>query len=446
MNTPAMRARRERGSVLVIVVMLSLLLIGFAGLAIDSAYVGTAGQQLQSAADAAALSAARMLHSESVQDGTYPLTRQAAIDIALVNKAASDAVQLTANTPNAADGDIVVGIWNASTGSFTPTTSGPNAVRVRARRTATSAGGSLDLFFGLVFGTETLDVGRFATAVLTTDAAALVLLLAPSGPGALALNGTPVLDVTAGKIHSNSSDACSVDIVGSASVSAAVTSMVGAGCYPPGSITGPVVTGAGVIPDPLAGVLPDTAAWNAYKAGMTVRAGTGGGTIGGSGTFPPGSYSGGIDVKSSDSVTLQPGVYMLGGEGLTMKGGSSLAGDGVTLLIDLDADVDISGNASLSVAAPTSGTFEAVAFFSHRQNSGGGPGQPELKVGGTGDIEVTGIVYVPSGTFVMAGTPGNKQVGALIVHKLTNAGTSGFVVTGNGVPATGGVETAFLVE
>jgi hypothetical protein len=59
---------------------------------------------------------------------------------------------------------------------------------------------------------------------------------------------------------------------------------------------------------------------------------------------------------------------------------------------------------------------------------------------------VQGIVYVPSGTFVMAGTPGNKQLGAMIVCKLTNSGTSGFAVTGTGVPVSGGQATVFLVE
>jgi Flp pilus assembly protein TadG len=440
------RCRSERGVVLIFVIVATVILLGFVGLAIDSAQVGTAAQQLQSAADAAALSAVRMLHSETVHDGTFPLTRQAAIDIALVNKAASESVQLTANSANTSDGDIVVGTWNPATKAFTPTTSGPNAVRVRARRTSTSAGGPLNLSFGAVFGTSALGVGRTATAVLSIDADPLVLLLATSGPGALDLNGSPILDVTAGKIHSNSPDACSINLVGTPAVSALVTSMVGAGCYPSGTITGSVVQGAPLIPDPLAGLLPDTAAWNAYKAGMPVRAGTGGGTIGGSGSFPPGSYSGGIDLKSSDTVTLQPGVYMLGGKGVTMKGGASLAGTGVTLLIDLNAHVDISGNAALSVAAPTTGSFNGVAFFSHRQNTGGGPGNPEMKVGGTGDVEVKGIVYAPAGAFVMAGTPGNKHLGALIVHKLSNAGTSGFVVTGVGVPVSGGPETAFLVE
>jgi hypothetical protein len=436
----------ERGAVLLLVLVLGALLIGFAGLAIDSAYVGTATQQLQSAADAAALSAVRMLHSETVIDGTYPLTRQAAIDIALVNKAASESVQLTANTANDAAGDIVVGVWNPSDGSFTPTTAGPNAVRVRARRTTTSAGGPIALFFGSAFGTSVLDAGRTATAVLTVDADPLVLLLATSGPGALDLNGTPVLDVSAGKIHSNSSDACSIDLVGTPSVSAMVTSMAGAGCYPPGSISGAVVTGGPVLPDPLADLLPDAASWNAYEAAMTVQAGTGGGTIGGSGTFAPGLYAGGIDLKSSDTVTLQPGVYMLGGHGLTMKGGASLSAPGATLLIDHGGQVDVSGNASLSILAPESGSFEGVAFFSHRQNAGGGPGSPEMRIGGTGDVDVQGIVYLPSGTFVMAGTPGNKQLGALIVHTLTNSGTSGFVVTGNGVPVSGGPELVFLVE
>jgi Flp pilus assembly protein TadG len=56
-----MHRPRHRGMVLVIVELLGFVLVGFLGLAIDGAFVLSAKQQVQTASDAAALAAARVV-------------------------------------------------------------------------------------------------------------------------------------------------------------------------------------------------------------------------------------------------------------------------------------------------------------------------------------------------------------------------------------------------
>src|SRR5262245_51758544 len=109
------RRRGERGLAIVLVAILVVVLIGFAGLAVDLSRVYTASQQLQSAADAAALAAANHVTDEvDPMDPSNPFsaTRQAAISVAAKNVAASAPVKLAANTANTANGDIVVGRWD----------------------------------------------------------------------------------------------------------------------------------------------------------------------------------------------------------------------------------------------------------------------------------------------------------------------------------------------
>lgn len=78
----------RRGAVAVYVAVFAVLILALVGLMLDTAFVRMTNQELQIAADAAALAAAQKLPA----DGTDPqntLSRQAAIDTALANVAAS---------------------------------------------------------------------------------------------------------------------------------------------------------------------------------------------------------------------------------------------------------------------------------------------------------------------------------------------------------------------
>jgi len=130
--------RDEKGNVLLFTTVLMVpLLIIFGGLALDLAHLGTADDEVQRSLDAAALAGAGKLGFDS---SVFPAARAWAQNYALLNPirkagATQATINLNLNTPNAANGDIVLGIWNGS--SFTPSLDGTqvNAVLCRYQTT-----------------------------------------------------------------------------------------------------------------------------------------------------------------------------------------------------------------------------------------------------------------------------------------------------------------------
>jgi hypothetical protein len=336
-------------------------------------------------------------------------------------------------------------------------------VRVRARRTDGHDDGPVPLFFGPAFGSASSEVAVTATAALDVTGA-LIVILDPDDPGALSLNGNVLMSVN-GDVHVNSSAACAADLEGEPEKLELFTNTIcvfGTACYNPNAIKGTLVEGDAecVVPDPLADVLPTTADWDDMRgalASITPEDSSGNPLtiIDGAGTYSPGYYPNGLTLASTDKVTLEPGTYMFGPPGITLKGSSFVtAGNplpnqcadtfaGVTILIDTGATIDISGNgAGMSVTAPTSGLLEDIALFHHRQNTGAS----QCKITGGGAFVVRGFLYVPAGELVMGGGPG-KSIGAIITNTLSNAGTTAFKITGCGIPEPDDIEAGtFLVE
>ena len=130
--------RDETGNVLLFTIVLVVpLMIIFGGLAADLAYLGTVDNEVQRSMDAAALAGAGQLRFDS---SVFPAARTWAQNYALLNTyragtVAPPTINLTLNTSNAANGDIVLGIWNGS--SFTPSLDGTqvNAVLCRYQTT-----------------------------------------------------------------------------------------------------------------------------------------------------------------------------------------------------------------------------------------------------------------------------------------------------------------------
>ncbi len=163
----------NEGVTAVLVAIMIVMLLSFAALAIDIGYGKITKNELQNAADAAALAAARQLgliyKGMSYEDQeNYALTatdealiKGAAINVASKNRAGG--VDITVNSE-----DIVIGDWEPSSSPpVNPAASAPpHAVRVRARRDAL-ANGPISTFFAKVFGVSSMDVSAVATAALT---------------------------------------------------------------------------------------------------------------------------------------------------------------------------------------------------------------------------------------------------------------------------------------
>jgi hypothetical protein len=161
--------KNQHGISAVLTAIMLVMLIGFAALAIDIGYLYSTRNELQNAADAAALAATRKL-GELYQ--IMPYAQQvgyvcggsdkssieaAAQNVAIKNKAAMK----TINVPIS---DIRIGQWDGS--SFAATLSQPDAVNVTARR-EDSANGPIATFFARIFNKNTMAVNATATAALT---------------------------------------------------------------------------------------------------------------------------------------------------------------------------------------------------------------------------------------------------------------------------------------
>lgn len=438
-HVPDPRRRAERGLGVVMIAVLAVLILGVIGLAVDAGHVQTTAQQLQAAADAAALAGAGRVFDEwQAGDSSFPLTRTAARDVALANSAASDPVQLDLNAANAPAGDIVVGWWSQAVKAFTPTTDEVNAVRVVARRTSGSGGGPLALAFGGLFGSAQGEVSRSAIATFAFRPNPLIMVLDPSDDGALSLAGNVSLDVGDGVIQVNSSDACAMDFNGGPTLTAAETIIVGNACPGSGTINGALSPNAPAVPDPLAELLPTVAEWNALKASLPKPAGAKG-KIAKGGSFKPGYYPGGLALNNSMNVTLDPGVYMFG-SGCSMVGSSVLAGDGVTLLFDAGVKFSVLGGASLDLSPPTSGTFQGLAMMFHRSTTAA----DACSIGGNGAIDVEGTLYCPSGGVELKGTGDVQAFGQIISDLLALSGNA--QITGAGIVPPDEAGNVFLVR
>jgi Flp pilus assembly protein TadG len=175
----ALKPSDRAGAMLVLVAITIIIFVIGLVFSIDIAYMQLVRSQLRTAADAAAKAGAITLSMS--QDDKVAV--QKAIDVAAQNIVASEPLQLAA-------GDVQIGnsVQNAN-GSWDFTAGGTpyNAIRVDAKRTAGSAGGSVRLFLGGILGRETFEPSQSATASQVDQD--VVLVLDRSGSMAFDLSG-----------------------------------------------------------------------------------------------------------------------------------------------------------------------------------------------------------------------------------------------------------------
>lgn len=152
----------QKGAAIIIVAILLPVLIGFAALAVDVGYMYATRNELQNAADAAALAGATQLgaiylnmsyeaqqtynvdsvdgNADSINDRTNIET--AATDVSEKNRAAGNNVSVLLD-------DIRIGQWDFDAKALTETADQPDAVTVVTRRDA-SANGPVSTFFASI--------------------------------------------------------------------------------------------------------------------------------------------------------------------------------------------------------------------------------------------------------------------------------------------------------
>jgi hypothetical protein len=120
----------------------------------------------------------------------------------------------------------------------------------------------------------------------------------------------------------------------------------------------------------------------------------------------PGTYYGGINIKSSANVTLLPGIYALAGGGLKVTGSGIVSGAGVMFYNTFDpqhptkagacSEIDLGGTGQFTFSGPTSDTYKDIAFWQDKACTN------DFKLaGGAGGI--SGVIYIPTGKLNISG-------------------------------------------
>jgi hypothetical protein len=179
----------------------------------------------------------------------------------------------------------------------------------------------------------------------------------------------------------------------------------------------------GPVPDPGASlVMPST-------SGMTNR----GNCSLGSGTWTvnPGYYPNGITV-SGGTANFQPGVYVIGANGLTAQGGATLNGQGVTFVV-LAGKVTLSGGSSANLTAMSGGALDGVLIAQPPSNTS------DMTLSGGSAMVMTGTIWAPkakatvSGSSSVAGT--GPQMGDMLICDTCTLSGSGTIKIGGATPA-----------
>ena len=171
----------SRGAAAVMVALTLTVLLAMGAAAIDIGHALVARNELQNAADAAALAGARTLGiayegMTPAQMAIYTLTGgdHAAIVAAAQTTSALNQAAAVNVSVNAAD--VQVGLWDSATRVFTPTANQPRSVRVVTHRDG-YANGPISTFLANIVGMPSVNVTAAATAELTA--------ISSTPPGAL---------------------------------------------------------------------------------------------------------------------------------------------------------------------------------------------------------------------------------------------------------------------
>jgi Putative Flp pilus-assembly TadE/G-like len=356
LSTLFRRFLADRNANTAIIFALSLpVLVGAAGLGVETGYWYFKQRELQTAADVAAIAGA----VEKRSGKTYAQIQAAA-------------------TTEATEHGYVPGTITVNN----PPTSGSNintdSVEVLLTMPTTR-------FFSQIYSESQVTLHARGVAQASVGGEACILALDPTANGAVTFTGNNLTLINGCNTMSNSLSNSAVIVNGSADVT--VPCMLSAGgvssdegltltdCAEPQSNMTPAN-------DPYAG-LPQPAVSGPC---LTLPSGNGAATL------SPGRYCGGGNLKGVK--TFQPGVYVMDGGDFRINAGADVSGSGVTFFMTNDATTNFNGTASIDLAAPTTGTYKGVLFYGDPDNSFSS--STLIKFNGTADSTLTGALYFPN--------------------------------------------------
>ena len=404
-----------------------LVVMGFAGMAVDTGYLEWQRRLMQSAADAGAMGALREM--ELGRTNTQPqfdLTTAAQNDTAM--------------------NGFSNGVHNISVTLNNPPVSGPfQGVSTAAQVIITEP---YPTFFMRVLGMNSVTVSAQAVAQTTTSYGSIggciyaLSALNTSDNGALTVSGgtttvstscsavdessgTQAFEITGGATWNFTSHNAHIGVVGQWTNSGHIwdTTLSPEVAENPVTITSPG--------DPLINIATPTTSNVAVTTIQATGASYDSGHMPSGGQLNPGVYCSGITINSG-TITLNPGVYVLAGGGLTVSSNAVLTGSGVMFYNTTGEwgsicpttnypikPMTVSGGGTTKISAPTSGTWVGMLFYEDRSLS-----NENNAISGNSTATFDGAIYFKQSKLTFSGNNSSNGYMLVVADTITISGAS----------------------
>lgn len=408
----------RRGQTAVFGALSLTVLFGALGLAVDLGQSYTMKQRLQATADSAASAAATYALNNSDACGgsvTCPATLtcskiqtpssslQVGCDYALTNAPSGATVTLTENNTGLSG----------------------NSPKIWIKAVASASNSNV---FLLMSGFQTATISAQAYAGVTAfSGAGCIYVLDSTAQSALKATGNTTVSASGCGIYVKSNSSKAIDVEGSSTVNATGGGKVTIECstcyYTSGTSTVYYVSGSshlapvtGTTADPLNLTGPS---WSA--TGCTANPNYTSGAL--TYNLNPGVYCGGLTIGGNNTVNLAAGTYIMDGGGFSVTNSAKVNGTGVTIYNTSDANhaagaISFTGNPTVNLTAPTSGTYEGVVLFQDKSNT------VAATIANSSNGTITGTYYLPTAALSLTGNVSVATTAAFIVDTLTVTGSS----------------------
>ena len=386
--------RKSSGQTTILLAAGTVVLLGCVGLAADVGSLRNIHQHMQSAADSAAVAAVQGVQTSQ-------------------DTAQSNAID-DAKTNGFEDGKNGI--------SVTVTPEGSSYEKVVISQPEPT-------HFLKVLGLDSVQVSASASAHLG-NSPYCVYALDPSASGSfgtVTASGGATLSAKCGIIvDSDSSDAVKVN-GGVSVISATQIGIVGSYTLAGGAVMTPTPR-THIVPsdDPLKNLAePQPGSCTPQTTTVNITSDT---------TLEPGTYCGdnngnqpAIKVTGGANVTFDKGIYVIDGGGIQLGGGGAITGTGVTIFNTFDSShsygsINITGNGTVTLSAPTSGYYEGILFMDDRNAP---PTSSGSKIAGDSASVYNGVLYFPDSSLTFTGnsiTKGSYTI--LVADQITLSGAS----------------------
>jgi Flp pilus assembly protein TadG len=356
----------SRGNMLMVAAGLMPLIIASGAIAVDTSQWVLQKRELQRAADSAALAGAFAKFQR--KDPTSAVT---------------ESMAQFANI-------TLTGAPDVENGPTTGTYAGDaTAVRVNLQRQGTVS-------FLSMFRSDPILINATATAASTPYPKYCMLSLVEDATAGFTFEGSTDLDLDCG-LATNSTGNPAMTVGGSSAIIRA-TDISASGTlveYPNFQGSPTFFQGQPAQPDPYIDLpIPPRGTCRNFPGGSNI-------------SVTPGCFTG---AELTTNTHFAPGVYTIYGGTLRFGGNATITGTGVTFILtgptpSTVATLLINGDASVTLSAPTSGTYEDVLFYQDRTAATLVNGNQQInRINGNANLALNGATYFPNQNLTFTGS------------------------------------------